>query len=673
MRFRLVRWSLGGAVFLIASGLTLRAAEITEKRDMPPETEKYDEGYPKYLENKQAMRDRVNAFRESKAKELQGKLDGVMEERKTKIDPLGEASVTVDENTISVKEPNSSEKAMGVDKLGDEYEINSIDYPDANKPYNHERWTLHATDFRFDMPQYIVDWGRFGFTERWFSFSFSVTNSTTKARDIAPTFCAVTDNGAFLWETGGLLPTRELADSSLHPLAGSRSAADASLLKDNVVPMESTADMVSSWLQDDGSLKLPAATEARAKFQPGQVRWGAAVWRNFDDHFTKLQIVVHGLSNAHRYELKQERVLVMNFSRNDDEFHVDRTPLKYLGKEWKYIWSWDQDIIVPIPADPKDAQIKDKTLTTPSGAQRLVWGFPYSFGNSTGSAQDVKLKEIRYLLNGADGKGVSIEVDGKKALVEIPVVDDGRSSIYKAQYLRETSLAQPANDTNRFVPDPDPTKVKEPDGAILKIDANNAKPLARVAVFDVNDIDWVNVYQQVEAQLGLQIEKDKLSAKRGAELAEKIKGGIGGLTGKDKEAAEKALAAIEKGSFPLYDPSKRLSDDVVTLKDGTVFVGEVTRDDDQVVQINAGEQGHQEFAKAGVDKVEKGEKAKIREQVLAAVAGSIDYAKKKKTVIATFSVDSGLSSGTHRIHRSYKQLGEVKEEWLKAWEELDKK
>jgi hypothetical protein len=285
----------------------------------------------------------------------------------------------------------------------------------------------------------------------------------------------------------------------------------------------------------------------------------------------------------------------------------------------------------------------------------------------------VTLKEIRYLLNGADGKGISIDLDGKKAVVEAPVIDDGRSSIYKAQYLKETSLAQPANDTNRFVADPDPTKVKEPDGTVLKIDANNAKPLARVAVFDVNDIDWVNVYQQVEAQLGLQIEKDKASAKRGAELAEKVKAGIGGLKDKEKARAEKALAQIEKGEFPIYDPTKRLSEDKVTLKNGTVFEGEVTRDDDQVVQISTLSDGKQEFAKATVDKVEKGEKAKIREQVLAAVAGSLDYAKKKKTVIATFKVSAGLASGEHRIHRSYKQLGEVKEEWLKAWEELDKK
>jgi len=46
-----------------------------------------------------------------------------------------------------------------------------------------------------------------------------------------------------------------------------------------------------------------------------------------------------------------------------------------------------------------------------------------------------------------------------------------------------------------------------------------------------------------------------------------------------------------------------------------------------------------------VEKVEKGRKSKIREQVLAAIQPSLDYAKKKKTVIATFAVDSGLSSG----------------------------
>ena len=105
---------------------------------------------------------------------------------------------------------------------------------------------------------------------------------------------------------------------------------------------------------------MKAPPEPMATFEPGQTRWGVALWPDFNNEFTELRIIVHGLSNAHRYDEKQRRVLLLSFTRNDDEFHVQRSQLVYRGKEWEYLWMWDQDISVPIPNDAKDPQIKEK-------------------------------------------------------------------------------------------------------------------------------------------------------------------------------------------------------------------------------------------------------------------------------------------------------------------------
>ena len=55
-----------------------------------------------------------------------------------------------------------------------------------------------------------------------------------------------------------------------------------------------------------------------------------------------------------------------------------------------------------------------------------------------------------------------------------------------------------------------------------------------------------------------------------------------------------------------------------------------------------------------------------------AAMSEVDAAKASKTVTAYFDAVSGLSSGTFRVKRCYRQLGVVDESWLKAWEELDK-
>jgi len=76
-----------------------------------------------------------------------------------------------------------------------------------------------------------------------------------------------------------------------------------------------------AWFQagaDDGSIKLPAPRTPR-EFQPGQIRWGAAVWRNFDDNFTEIKS---------SYTACRMRIATIEagartgaqLSRNEDEF-----------------------------------------------------------------------------------------------------------------------------------------------------------------------------------------------------------------------------------------------------------------------------------------------------------------------------------------------------------------
>src|SRR5205085_9057094 len=129
-----------------------------------------------------------------------------------------------------------------------------------------------------------------------------------KPRGIAPTFTAGTDNLVFSATSGGFLAERVLADAMFRPLGGSDKISDKEMLSQNISALESVADMITVGAEKPGSVLKPAYT-----FEPGQTRWGAALWSEFDNRFRELKIIVSGLSNAHRFDEKMRRVLVLTF------------------------------------------------------------------------------------------------------------------------------------------------------------------------------------------------------------------------------------------------------------------------------------------------------------------------------------------------------------------------
>ena len=348
-RFTALAVLLGLAAFRTTGG----EVQLIEERDKPPDIKQYDPKYDDYLAKKKEMRAKIAKARDELIAKNQQTLAEIAD-KAAKLQVAKTDQVTVDEETIQVKEPLTVEEVIGKKTVRDLYEKN----PDDFDILVQERWAINKTDLRIDEPQYIVVDTEAGDTRKYWGFTFTLTNSTTKPRRIAPVMVAVTNKGAFSWEVGGFLPQRMAADSLYRPLGPSENPADKKMLEEGVQPLESVAVLATQVLGPGGVQKPAVPPEAAATFEPGQTRWGVALWPDFNDDFTQLKIVVNGLTNSHRYEKKLRRVLVIEFTRGDDEFDVYRTPLVYKGKEWQLLWMRDQDVNVPADAHPSRFQQK---------------------------------------------------------------------------------------------------------------------------------------------------------------------------------------------------------------------------------------------------------------------------------------------------------------------------
>ena len=542
--------------------------------------------------------------------------------RETKLDVLGKGEVTIDEETKGVTEPKTSEEALDLKKqLRDVYEPS----PDDFNIYTHGIWSINASDFKIDPPQYITIDEVSGRTKTYFAISFQVTNTTAQRRRMAPTFTAVTSKGVFNTAISAFLPERMLANSMYRPVGGSELLADKDMLGQRIMPLESLVALGTELLDPEtGATK---ADTSGATFEAGQTRTGVALWTNFSNEFTELKIVVGGLTNAHHYSARlvpasvdsakpelpkvasdaecMRRVLVLTFERNGDEFDIHRKVLQYKDKRFVYAWMWDQDITVPLPTDAKDPQLKVQTIKTPAGADKLMWTFPFIVKNSTRYTQTFAINGIDYVCP------MDVDAGGTKVHVDVKVHDDGNSTVYKAQLLK---AAQQESPRDRFDANTAP-EYEEVRSVRRKFTFEPGKGIEapRWAAFDIDNIDWTDARVQAEAILTAGFDK-KAAAK---ETWEKVAQAIA--------PDNKDLAAKNPGI--LYDPRRRLTDD--------------------------------EFAK-------------FQEAVKAGIAGALEAAKSKKTVVAYFDCTSGLSTGAYRVSRSYRLPGVVDDAWLKAWEELDK-
>lgn len=594
MRFRLM-------VLLMAALAAARGTSVWSEEDS-------DEVYRNKLRaiESENLKNREAGYKaiEAKVKELQA--------AREKANQPQTAEITVDDQKITVKEPVSVEEALGFTgdrRVRDLYEFSPEDFDVATR----DRWSINLTDFKLDAPRYISGEVAPGVTRTWFGFTFSITNSSTKPRRIAPVFTAITDKGVFNVASGGFLPERMFADSMARPLGGSSRLDDKELVSQNIAPLESVVELMT------GGYKAPGSGEAAVEaapaggdklkasytFEPGQTRWGAAVWGEFDNHFSDLQIVVQGLTNSHKHEEKLQRVLVLSFERNSDGFSVAQSQLKYKGKKWDYLWMWDQDISIPLPADAKDPQIKTQQLKTPAGSERFVWSFPYEIKNSTHTNRELSIQSISFACP------MEVDIGGTKVPIVVRVVDDGTSSIYKAQVLKELGgEATKDRFRNKALVDGSKTEVER---RTIAIEAGKSAD-KNWAIFDQNDVNWSDAIDQVETFLSRSQDKAALS----------------------KQFWDNAIKDVVKTHPKLADRNP-----------GYLYNAIRSLNEDEVKSL--------------------------KEQVLKQLPESVEKAKAKKTVVAYFNGISGMSTGDFRISRSYKIPGVVDEAWLKGWEDEEKK
>jgi hypothetical protein len=610
-----------------------------------PLAEKIDniaEDDQKFFDDRMAADKKAAEQRKDNADKLSKARSEIEATSKAKL-ALGSATVTIDEATKDVPEPDSMETAINLpagQRVRDAYEIS----PDDFTMDHHERWSINTSDFKFDPPQYITGDKMFGHDKTWFGFGFSLTNTTPKPRRIAPIFMAVPGivrkdgdprrsddptlkdfipHGPITAAVGGFLPERYIADSEFRPLGESTGLSDKELVGQHVIPMEAFLSIGTTLLNPETAATTFAEINkntAGATFEPGQTRTGAALWPGFNNEFTMLKLVVHGLTNSHRYpsaditrgfaapreisEEKMRRVLVLTFTRPDDEFDVHRDQLKYVSKNFEYVWMWDQDISVPLPAAANDPQIKIQTLQTPGGGNKLAWAFPFVIKNSTRFNEEISVNTVSFACP------VDVTIGGATVKVEAKIVDDGNSTIYKAQLLKALGKESPRDRWESKAPQENlQTRVER---RSYVVESNKALD-EMMAVFDSADVDWNDIRLQIESELSTKIDKKAAAKDTWEKVAQRI------------APDNKDLA--QKNPGILYDPRRRLTDEEFT---------------------------------------------QVKEQVEKALPAAVEAAKSKKTVVAYFDCVSGLATGQYRISRSYRLPGVVQDEWLKAWEELDK-
>ncbi|HLX60583.1 MAG TPA: hypothetical protein VKX17_04805 [Planctomycetota bacterium] len=502
------------AGFIAICGASCRAGEVD-----PDEA---------YRQHKQELDRQILAERDKKMKENEAAA-AALKEAHAKAAQLLKDTITVDGETIEVKEPGTPEEALGFTgdrRVRDIYEVSPDDFDIVTR----ERWALNLSDFKIDLPHYITGQTQYGMDKTWFTFTFSITNSSTKPRRIAPVFTAVTDRGAFKVNSGGYLPERLLANAMYRPMAGGNSLMDRELLGQNILPLESALE-IASGVEKSGDVLKPSLN-----FQPGQTRWGAAMWSDFDNQFTQLKIVVSGLTNSHKYDEKLRRVMVLSFERISDGFDVANSQLKYKGKRWEYIWMWDQDITVPIPADAKDPAIKAQKIKTPAGGEKYVVAFPFEVKNSTKNNQDLAIMKVSFALP------VEVDVGGMKVPVEVRLNDDGTSNIYKAQVLKELGgeVTKDRFQNKALV-----------DGALTMVQRHTVTLEAgktadkQWAIFDEGDVDWHDAIEQIESALSRSVDRNTMAKKYWDDITK----------------AEPKLASHNPGT--LYDARRNLNDDEI--------------------------------------------------------------------------------------------------------------
>lgn len=376
--------------------------------------------------------------------------DGYMDERHP---------YRVDESILEVREPRSREdlKRMMVEprdeKAGEPLpgvplifgtEIGEGDQTPGAPRLPYRRWSLLKDDL-VPLPP-VEDFVRlnFGPDLRYFLIPYRVSNSTDGRVVLVPRFWLLTDSGRIDVETGGFLVKRDVS---------------ASMLRD----VYTTQELLAS-LAEKGTDVTPIAA-----LEPGQARWGVAIFPQLDPEMDFMKVVVEGLSNDYNFTKMLRPVLVLAYERRGDEFFPQFDLLEYKGKEWQQQWMWWMEMAVSRPAKAD--------ITGPAGdeTKRQVWVFDLTLKNSTEAEQTIAIETVRLLLRDVP---VRLHEADEPVNVVVRIEDDGESTIYKAAALKETAHDFKAR---RFI-----------SGQV-----NRDSEVSMTVAVDLEDIDWDDIHEQV--------------------------------------------------------------------------------------------------------------------------------------------------------------------------------
>jgi Spy/CpxP family protein refolding chaperone len=327
--------------------------------------------------------------------------------------------------------------------------------------FRHDIWSLKPQDFRFWRPtrvmiekplaarnavekkEFVSQLPAIQFRDVFLAIPFALTNSLDKDVKMGPHFWLVSENLRFTEETAGFIAKEDVERSMFSEL-------------------KPTFDLVS-YVKENAD----GATEPVQILGSGETRYGVAIFPLPDPELDLLTLVIDGLNNTYRFDRKQKRVLAIDFEHKGDEFYAQKQSFKFMKKEWRWMWMWYEEMQVSAP--------ERFEFETPSGLRdkpKVHWAYQVTLTNSTGEKQYLKVRQWN----------TTVKVRAMGVEIEVALLDDGKSTIHKARVMEE--MAQQFTGDRFFAG---------------TLDAEQTKVFP--VIFDVEDVDWDSVYEQVEAKL----------------------------------------------------------------------------------------------------------------------------------------------------------------------------
>jgi len=405
-------------------------------------------------------RQKLSRKKESDLRELDADLQGQRSDLEKTLESGLQRSGDVEYEAFEPAEP-----ARVVDRPPEEAARTDLWIWDAGADHfdflPHDIWTLKPEDFRIWKPtrvhiekplaareathekEFVTQVDRIVFRDVFLAVPFALTNSTDKDLKIGPRMWIVSENLRFTEELGGFIAKQDVERSMFREL-------------------NQTFDLISYVNQNPEGTYEPVQI-----LSAGETRYGVGVFTLPDPELDRMTIIVDGLNNTYRFDRRQKRVLAIEYSFPGDEFYPQERPLELVGKDWRWMWMWYEELEV---APPERFEFQ-----TPSGAReqpKVHWAYQTTLTNHSGESQAIRIRQVDTIVR---LKALGIDV-------EVPLVDDGRSTIHKARVMEE--MAQPFAGDRFFA-------------GILEPDQTKVFPV----IFDVEEVDWERVYAQVEAGL----------------------------------------------------------------------------------------------------------------------------------------------------------------------------